>query len=85
MYGGRPLPQAGPLVDYGFRLPFGAGTNRPLSFEEFYSKLNQIIFVFGKPPVSFEREHSTQIVEQVIRPTGLLDPMVEVRPGGGPD
>ena len=80
MYGGdRSRKQT--LVDYGFRLP-SALDNRPLSFEEFYSKLNQIIFVSATPG-EFEREHSTQIVEQVIRPTGLLDPMVEVRPVEG--
>ncbi len=66
------------LVGYGFRLP-SAYDNRPLTFDEFYSKLNQVIFV-SATPADFEKEHSTKIVEQVIRPTGLLDPEVEVRP-----
>ena len=66
------------LIDYGFRLP-SAYDNRPLRFEEFESKLNQVVFVSATPS-DFEKEHSTQIVEQIIRPTGLLDPEVEVRP-----
>lgn len=66
------------LVKYGFRLP-SAFDNRPLNFDEFYAKLNQGIFV-SATPADFEKEHSSQIVEQVIRPTGLLDPEVEVRP-----
>ena len=66
------------LVKYGFRLP-SAFDNRPLTFDEFYSKLNQAVFV-SATPAEFEREHSSQIVEQVIRPTGLLDPKIEVRP-----
>ncbi len=66
------------LIDYGFRLP-SAYDNRPLKFEEFESKLNQVVFVSATPS-DFEKEHSTQIVEQIIRPTGLLDPEVEVRP-----
>ena len=69
------------FVDYGFRLP-SALDNRPLNFDEFYNKLNQIIYVSATPG-ELEKEHSTQIVEQVIRPTGLLDPMVEVRPVDG--
>ncbi len=69
------------LVDYGFRLP-SAFDNRPLTFDEFYSKLNQAIFV-SATPAEFEKEESTQIVEQVIRPTGLLDPEIEVRPIAG--
>ena len=66
------------LIDYGFRLP-SAYDNRPLRFEEFESKLNQVVFV-SATPTDFEKDHSTQIVEQIIRPTGLLDPEVEVRP-----
>ncbi|MBR5616508.1 MAG: excinuclease ABC subunit UvrB [Clostridia bacterium] len=66
------------LISYGFRLP-SAYDNRPLYFEEFESKLNQTIFVSATPS-AFERENSTQTVEQIIRPTGLLDPEVEVRP-----
>ena len=80
MYGGdRSRKQT--LVDYGFRLP-SALDNRPLNFDEFYNKLNQIIYVSATPG-ELEKDHSTQIVEQVIRPTGLLDPMVEVRPVDG--
>lgn len=66
------------LVKYGFRLP-SAFDNRPLTFDEFYSKLKSVIFV-SATPANFEKEHSTQIAEQVIRPTGLLDPKIEVRP-----
>ena len=66
------------LVNYGFRLP-SAYDNRPLNFEEFDSKLNQIIYVSATPS-EYEKSRSGQIVEQVIRPTGLLDPEVEVRP-----
>lgn len=66
------------LVEYGFRLP-SAYDNRPLFFEEFEAKLNQVVMVSATPSV-FEKEHSSQIVEQVIRPTGLLDPEIEVRP-----
>ena len=66
------------LVNYGFRLP-SAYDNRPLNFEEFDSKLNQIVYV-SATPAEYERTRSGQIVEQVIRPTGLLDPVVEVRP-----
>ena len=66
------------LVNYGFRLP-SAYDNRPLNFQEFDSKLNQIVYV-SATPAEYERERSGQIVEQVIRPTGLLDPIVEVRP-----
>ena len=66
------------LVDYGFRLP-SAYDNRPLFFEEFEQKLNQVIFVSATPG-EYEREHSTQIAEQLIRPTGLVDPEVTVRP-----
>ena len=66
------------LVDYGFRLP-SAFDNRPLKFEEWESKLNQVIFV-SATPADYEAEHSTNTVEQIIRPTGLLDPKIEVRP-----
>ena len=66
------------LVNYGFRLP-SAYDNRPLNFQEFDSKLNQVIYV-SATPAEYERTRSSQTVEQVIRPTGLLDPIVEVRP-----
>ena len=66
------------LIEYGFRLP-SAYDNRPLNFSEFEKKLNQVIFV-SATPADYEKEHSSQIVEQIIRPTGLLDPKVEVRP-----
>ena len=66
------------LVNYGFRLP-SAYDNRPLNFKEFDEKINQVIYVSATPG-EYERTRSGQIVEQVIRPTGLLDPLVEVRP-----
>ncbi len=66
------------LVDYGFRLP-SAYDNRPLRFEEFEDKINQIVAV-SATPAEYEKAHSSQIVEQIIRPTGLLDPEIEVRP-----
>ena len=66
------------LVNYGFRLP-SAYDNRPLNFKEFDEKINQVIYVSATPG-EYERTRSGQIVEQVIRPTGLLDPQVEVRP-----
>ncbi len=69
------------LIDYGFRLP-SAYDNRPLTFPEFESKLNQVIYVSATPG-PYEKQHSTQLVEQVIRPTGLLDPKIEVRPVAG--
>ena len=69
------------LVDYGFRLPC-AFDNRPLKFDEFEKRLNQVIYVSATPG-EYERTRSGQIVEQVIRPTGLLDPRVEVRPVEG--
>jgi excinuclease ABC subunit B len=69
------------LVDYGFRLP-SAFDNRPLNFDEFRDKLNQVIYV-SATPAPYERERSGQIVEQVIRPTGLVDPEVVVRPVRG--
>ena len=69
------------LVDYGFRLP-SAFDNRPLNFNEFYDKINQAIYVSATPG-EFEKEHSAQLVEQVIRPTGLLDPKILVKPTDG--
>lgn len=66
------------LIEHGFRLP-SAYDNRPLKFDEFYKKINQAIFVSATPS-DYEKENSTQIVEQVVRPTGLLDPQVYVRP-----
>ena len=66
------------LVNYGFRLP-SAFDNRPLNFQEFTGKLNQVVYV-SATPAEYERSRAGQIVEQVIRPTGLLDPEVEVRP-----
>ena len=69
------------LVDYGFRLPC-AFDNRPLKFEEFEKRLNQVVYVSATPG-EYERTRSGQIVEQVIRPTGLLDPRIEVRPVEG--
>ena len=69
------------LVDYGFRLP-SALDNRPLNFEEFESHINQMMFVSATPNV-YEDEHELQRVEQIIRPTGLLDPEVDVRPVKG--
>ena len=69
------------LVDYGFRLPC-AFDNRPLKFPEFEQRLNQVVYVSATPG-EYERTRSGQIVEQVIRPTGLLDPRIEVRPVEG--
>ena len=69
------------LVEYGFRLP-SAFDNRPLFFDEFEKKINQVIYVSATPG-DYEKEHSKQIVEQIIRPTGLLDPLVSVRPTDG--
>lgn len=69
------------LVDYGFRLP-SALDNRPLKFEEFEEKINQIMFV-SATPAQYELEHSLTIAEQLIRPTGLLDPPIDVRPVKG--
>jgi excinuclease ABC subunit B len=66
------------LVEYGFRLP-SALDNRPLKFEEFEAKMRQAVFV-SATPADYEREHAGQVVEQLVRPTGLIDPMVEVRP-----
>ena len=66
------------LVEYGFRLP-SALDNRPLKLEEFETKMHQAIFV-SATPAAYEKEHAGQVVEQVVRPTGLVDPQVEVRP-----
>lgn len=80
MYAGDRARKAS-LIDYGFRLP-SAYDNRPLNFEEFYSHIKQGVFVSATPG-DFELEHSTQVVEQVIRPTGLLDPEIFVKPTDG--
>ena len=77
MYGGDRARKEN-LVDYGFRLP-SAFDNRPLNFNEFYSKINQAIYVSATPG-DFEKENSAALVEQVIRPTGLVDPKVVVKP-----
>ena len=69
------------LIEYGFRLP-SALDNRPLNFDEFYEHINQAVFVSATPG-DFEKEHSAEIVEQVIRPTGLLDPLITVKPTDG--
>lgn len=69
------------LIEYGFRLP-SAYDNRPMNFDEFYSKINQVVFVSATPG-DFELEKSQNITEQVIRPTGLLDPEIFVRPTKG--
>ena len=80
MYGGD-RGRKDNLIEYGFRLP-SAYDNRPLNFSEFYSHINQAIFVSATPG-DFEREHAAQVVEQVIRPTGLLDPLITVKPSEG--
>ncbi|SHH92371.1 Excinuclease ABC subunit B [Clostridium collagenovorans DSM 3089] len=80
MYGGDRSRKEN-LVSYGFRLP-SAYDNRPLKFEEFEEKLNQTIFVSATPS-AYEKEHSENVAQQVIRPTGLLDPVIEVRPTVG--
>ena len=80
MYGGD-YARKKTLVDFGFRLP-SAFDNRPLKFEEVEQKLNQIVFV-SATPAEYERSHSTQIAQQVIRPTGLLDPEIIVKPVEG--
>ena len=77
MYGGDRARKKN-LIDYGFRLP-SAYDNRPLNFQEFESKINQVIMV-SATPAQYEKDHSSQVVEQIIRPTGLLDPEIEVRP-----
>jgi excinuclease ABC subunit B len=69
------------LIDYGFRLP-SARDNRPLNFEEFEDRVNQAVYV-SATPARYEMEHSSRVVEQVIRPTGLLDPTIEVKPTKG--
>ncbi|MBR0470230.1 MAG: UvrB/UvrC motif-containing protein, partial [Clostridia bacterium] len=66
------------LIRYGFRLP-SAADNRPLKFSEFEERLNQVIFTSATPS-DYEREHSTVVAEQIIRPTGLLDPEIEIKP-----
>lgn len=80
MYGGD-RSRKNSLVDYGFRLP-SAYDNRPLQFEEFEGKLNQVLFV-SATPAAYELDHSKVVAEQIIRPTGLLDPEVIVRPVKG--
>lgn len=80
MYGGD-HSRKNNLIEYGFRLP-SAFDNRPLKFEEFEKKLNQVIFVSATPS-DYEKEHSTHTAEQLIRPTGLVDPEIEVRPIDG--
>ena len=77
MYGGD-RSRKGTLVEYGFRLP-SALDNRPLNFEEFEQRINQVIYTSATPG-PYELEHSERVVEQIIRPTGILDPEVEVRP-----
>jgi excinuclease ABC subunit B len=69
------------LVDYGFRLP-SALDNRPLNFEEFQERINQVVYTSATPS-DFEYEHSRQVVEQLVRPTGLLEPRIEVKPTKG--
>jgi excinuclease ABC subunit B len=80
MYGGDYARKKN-LIDYGFRLP-SAYDNRPMNFEEFYNKINQVIFVSATPS-AFEKERSVRITQQVIRPTGLLDPKITVKPTAG--
>ncbi len=77
MFGGDHARKAN-LIEYGFRLP-SAFDNRPLNFDEFYSHINQVVFVSATPG-ELEREKSAQIAEQLIRPTGLLDPVITVKP-----
>ncbi len=77
MYAGD-RSRKGSLIDNGFRLP-SAYDNRPLNFGEFEENINQILFVTATPG-PYEIENSTTVAEQIIRPTGLLDPIVEVRP-----
>lgn len=80
MYGGdRGRKES--LINFGFRLP-SAYDNRPLNFDEFYEHINQVVFV-SATPAEFEKQKSSQIVEQVIRPTGLLDPEIIVKPTDG--
>jgi excinuclease ABC subunit B len=69
------------LIDHGFRLP-SAADNRPLRFEEFMGRVGQVLFLSATPG-AFEKEHSTQVVEQIVRPTGLIDPEIVVKPTKG--
>jgi excinuclease ABC subunit B len=69
------------LVEYGFRLP-SALDNRPLNFTEFQQRINQVIYT-SATPAEYEYQHSQQVVEQLVRPTGLLEPTVEVKPTKG--
>ena len=69
------------LIDYGFRLP-SALDNRPLSFDEFKERLNQVVYVSATPS-EYEYKHSQQVVEQLVRPTGLLEPTIEIKPSKG--
>ena len=80
MYNGD-RSRKGTLVDYGFRLP-SAMDNRPLNFEEFNGHINQVIFTSATPS-DYEYKHSQQVVEQVVRPTGLLEPTIEIKPTKG--
>ena len=80
MYGGDSARKKN-LIEYGFRLP-SAYDNRPLNFDEFYSKINQAVYVSATPG-PFEREHAAVVAEQIIRPTGLVDPEVIVKPTEG--
>lgn len=77
MYGGDRSRKQN-LVDYGFRMP-SAKDNRPLKFDEFEDKINQVVYVSATPS-EYEIDHSDNIAEQIIRPTGLLDPVIEIRP-----
>lgn len=78
-FGDRARKEA--LVDYGFRLP-SAFDNRPLNFEEFEERLNQVVYI-SATPAKFELDRSARVVEQIIRPTGLVDPEIEVKPVKG--
>jgi excinuclease ABC subunit B len=80
MYGGD-RSRKETLVDYGFRLP-SALDNRPLSFEEFEARANQVVFMSATPG-PYEQEHAQQVVQQIIRPTGIVDPSIDVRPTAG--
>ncbi len=80
MYGGDAARKKN-LVDFGFRLP-SAYDNRPLNFDEFYGKINQAVYVSATPG-PFEKEHATVVAEQIIRPTGLVDPEIIVKPTDG--
>lgn len=80
MYGGDAARKKN-LIDFGFRLP-SAYDNRPLNFDEFYGKINQAVYVSATPG-PFEKEHATVVAEQIIRPTGLVDPEIIVKPTDG--